>query len=884
MSSARGFLFAIALLAFLVSHTARAKSPEPDKQAGRERPGPPRTDRYGDPLPERAVARFGTTRFRTGGHLASAAVSPDGRFLALAERTIRLLSARTGKEIRRLQDDRLGTPNLGFSPDGSMLAAVGSTGRIDLWEVATGKQVRQLNTVHTGLASFVFSANGKVLAAVNKGLLNNSVHAWDVATGTELGRFDPVQKYNIRLALSPDGTTLASAGQYVPREGNDRRQDTNQTVQLWDVATGKERRRLKVGTGSATATVFSPDGKTVITADGAAALSVWSVATGKQLRRFAGRRGIGASLDLSPDGKTLAAGTPDGTIQRWHTGTGRRRGLWRPPGKLRLSGFHFTRDGKALAWAIDGQCVVLWDVFSGKLLSREGGHRSAVRTLAFARDGNSVVSVGADGEACVWAVATGKETRRISLQDDESTRDGMPRSSEFALPPAMRRESSAFAISPDGRYVLAGGRFNVPLGLWELATGQEVCEFEARPRYEGIAAAFSPDGAVLAAEDMDWQTRTPAVRLWDVATGQELRRLKGWGGDLSCLAFSPDGKALATSNRVRPRGVGALLWEVRLWSVATGKELRVVNTTDSGVFALAFLPDGKTLALGEAGGAIVLWDASRGKEIRRFGGDGFVTAPLVFSPDGRALAVASFQHYGAESKVRLWEVASGTLRQEFSGHEGMVTALAFSPDGRALATGGSDTTVLMWDLAGGPRFARAATLSAKDLEGLWSALADTDGRAGFRAICRLAAAPRDAVPCLKQRLRAVWKAGPDSQEIDTLIAQLDDKKFEVREQATRELQSLGKAAAPALGKFLRGKASPEARRRAQQALNNLEAPGDSPEMLRVLRALEVLERIGTPEARQILETLSKGRPTARETQEAKASLERLDKRPTSRPR
>ena len=170
---------------------------------------------------------------------------------------------------------------------------------------------------------------------------------------------------------------------------------------------------------------------------------------------------------------------------------------------------------------------------------------------------------------------------------------------------------------------------------------------------------------------------------------------------------------------------------------------------------------------------------------------------------------------------------------------------------------------------------RPLQLSAKELEALWTDLGSEDAPRGYRAICSLRAGTQ-ALAFFRERLRPAPPA--DSGRVARLIADLDDERFAVREKATTELEKLGKEIEPALHKALQGKPSLEVRRRIDRLLEKLESAAPSPEQLRLLRALEVLEHIGTPEARELLRTLAKGASGARLTQEAKASLDRLANR------
>jgi hypothetical protein len=202
-----------------------------------------------------------------------------------------------------------------------------------------------------------------------------------------------------------------------------------------------------------------------------------------------------------------------------------------------------------------------------------------------------------------------------------------------------------------------------------------------------------------------------------------------------------------------------------------------------------------------------------------------------------------------------------------------VEAVAFAPDGRTLATASSDTTALVWRTFGGTP-PRPAAAPAEDPDRLWATLAGDDAAKAYEAAGVLAAAPEQAVPVLAERL-------PPAPAVPLRAAQwladLDSEQFKVREKATAELEALGEQAEPGLRRILRGSPSPELRRRAEALLEKLERRGPSPDRLRALRAVEVLEQIGTSRARRVLQALAQGAPEALLTLEAKASLQRLAK-------
>jgi hypothetical protein len=225
--------------------------------------------------------------------------------------------------------------------------------------------------------------------------------------------------------------------------------------------------------------------------------------------------------------------------------------------------------------------------------------------------------------------------------------------------------------------------------------------------------------------------------------------------------------------------------------------------------------------------------------------------------------------------VRVVEVASGRTRLLLSGHRASPTKLVFAPDGKTLASGGDDNVIYLWDVTGARAKGGPARDALKNQGACWEALAGADAIRAGDALGILIASPESAVPFLKERLRRVEPL--DKKRLAELIADLDADSFENREAASHELAQLGERACGALRQALQDRPSAEAKNRIKELLDKVEMRPAQPEVLQSLRAIEVLEHIGTPEARRLLETLASGADDARITLDAKASLKRLGK-------
>jgi DNA-binding beta-propeller fold protein YncE len=450
------------------------------------------------------------------------------------------------------------------------------------------------------------------------------------------------------------------------------------------------------------------------------------------------------------------------------------------------------------------------------------------------------------------------------------------------------------AVFASDRNVVASALGERIVELWDAYNGKTIRRLEL-PEQKGQAAA--PDGGILTVE---------------------------LGVNPSIGAFSSDGSLLAVKSGHR----------VELFDLATGKSRvsiplesaggRTLPTNSPRVLAL----NGTVLATAWFSNTISLWDLNTGKRILELVGKEGTVSAISFSPEGRILASCTGswgkrgfnvkgRDYG-DHNIQLWVPSTGDRLLTIKGHTDNVRSVTYSPDGRFLVSGGEDNTIRVWEAVTGQQLLRwdmseivnevavspdntkvAAVLhdgsvtllpiddrqtdkARPQLDGdafdrLWHSLGSENAAAAHTAVRDLSESGGEPAARIGKRLKAVPAAPP--ADIYRLIADLGTDDFDRREAASKGLAALGPQAESGLRKALKETDSDEVRARIRPLLKALdEWVVTDPDMLRALRAIWVLERIGTPEARAVLEDLAKGAPEARQTQEAKNALDFLDKR------
>ncbi len=841
-----------------------------------DEPGPQepirKLDSDGRPLPEGAVRRLGSRRFRVEGRSDFALPTPDGKHILIhpepslssyAAQGLFLMDAETGLRVRAFDQSRRVAKGqsqaairpAAFSPDGKKLYALGWT------KLAESKP------------EFFVWANAE-------NPCERAVLVWEVETGklVEEWAFPAGKEIDpslVGLNVSPDGKKLyvfgsikfdrTLAGQLRAVPG----------IHVLDTQTGKT---MQTWEGAGQPAGFTADGKDLITFRRDAPVTAFDPETGKSVRTFK-LDGFVSSVALSNDGKTVAAvglnGHPDKTttceIKLWDAATGREIRSLTVDAKAAqnwTARLAFAPDGKTLVLATWSGRILRWDLSNGAALPEWTGHRGAVADLLVRPGTSEFVSVGAtDGAICRWDAATGKAFTKTDAYVGQV----------------------AVARTPDGKGMAAvdtAGR----LELWNLETGKITKTLQSPGRGLHLLA-FAPNGKELVVA-----AQTGPNTVWDVSSGTKVGEFEPppkkdpkadeyyW----STLGFSPDGRHLVGGKF--GRGTWAwtwpekkLLWhEAKEWECCAFPDAETVvgsdwhDKTDArdldsgnskmalpfGAAHIAYSPDRRRMVSAHLDGAWRVRDAAgralhEAKEFQ-------VAWSVAFSPSGWLMAVAG------DKSVRVYDTASWKQVAHFDGHEGTIRTVFFGADDSTLiSSSAEDGTALVWSLK------PPAGREPPDPAQLWDDLAGREPSVS-RAVWAAAQHPDMAV----KLFRAKWpvpKDPVDPARIRKLIGDLDSTQFEAREAAEAALLKMGRVAETELRKAVADTTSGEVKQRGGRILDRwspLEVAEYSAEEARELRAVWALEIAATPEAGKLLGEWAKAKVGTRLCEEAAAARKR----------
>ena len=425
---------------------------------------------------------------------------------------------------------------------------------------------------------------------------------WDPWEQVLQGHFDRVNS----VAFSPDGNHVVSGS-------------TDNTVHIWNVATGKSEAELKGHSGSVNSVTFSPDGSHIVSGSDDNTMCIWNVVTGESEAKLKGYSDGINSIIFSPDGSRVVSGSNGSTVHIWNVATGELEAELRGHSR-RVYSVIFSPDGNHILSGSFDNTVRIWNVATGKCEAELKGHSHGVNSIIFSPDGLNVLSPSFDNTVYIWNLVTGK------CEGEQKGQKGY-----FGC------KSSDIFSHDFSRLVYMGN--NNTMCIWNVVTLKS--EAELRGHSGPIhSVAFSPDGSHLASRSDDG-----TVRIWNVATGKTEAVLWGHSGQANSVVFSPDGSRVASESGGNT---------IRIWNVAKAETEALLKGHSDSVFSVVFSPDGSHVASGSMDHTVRIWNVAMSESEAVLKGHSGEVNSVAFSSDGSHVVSAS-----ADSTIRIWNIATG---------------------------------------------------------------------------------------------------------------------------------------------------------------------------------------------------------------------------------
>lgn len=468
----------------------------------------------------------------------------------------------------------------------------------------------------------------------------------------------------------------------------------------------------------------------------------------------------------------------------------------------------------------------------------QGGHTLTVSDLDVSPDGRWLASVGRDRSLRIWNLATGERAHRIH---------------------AHGNWCQTVRYSPDGKLLATGG-LDRRIRFWNPLTGDP--QGELTEHLNGVhALAFSPDGGRLVSGGRD-----KLIRIWNLARREQTAELPvgdGWIQSIEFIAAEGPPRFATLAGRDRP---------LRVWSLDQAELSHAIEAfarPEGTLQTMRASPDGRTMAVGVAN-LVELWHPLEKMRMLVLAAHTADVAALAYSPDGRLLATG-----GVDNRIHIWEVDTGKQLAALDGHRGWVSSLVWTRDMKHLVSGSADASIIVWNVPTALWY-RQNQPAAPDADACWKMLASANPTEAYFALYSLAADPERAHEQLHARLKPATAMDDPLVGVHHWLDQLDHDEFHEREQAARRLQGVLPDLHSLLEERLRQTDSEEVRVRLRRLLAQEVATREQPaDVLRLLRSIQLLERIADVRAVALLETLASGAAGARSTQDARRAVSRL---------
>lgn len=560
---------------------------------------------------------------------------------------------------------------LGITPDGNFLVTGGDDSTVRVWEVNTAKQMRVFqghqkrdasDSPSKGVTAIAIRKDGKQIAS---GSADGAMRIWDLTTIDHHKALGEAGDSLWIVAYSPDGKKLAAAG-------------SDKTIRVYNAETYKLEATLSGAKSPITSLAFFPDSNKLASAGGDMVVVIWDVAKGSVVKELTGHESAILGLAISDDGKRIITGSADRTIRCFSPEV--EKALWTWTTRSAVCSVAIQRGAKQIAAGLADGSLMIVDI-SGpnpKDTSSLASHVAGVSCLAFSEDGERLASVGGDGNLCIWTVGE-KGTLSKLVKFEGQGKAGMAGVS-FPL--------TGVAFARDSRYVASVGADGI-VRIWDIVAKCESRSLHGHTDWV-TSVAFSPDGRSIASVGVD---KDKKVRIFDLPPFES----NASGGHLlpvNAVAVSPDGKIAATA---------ATDQTIKLWDIATGKDVGTLIGDSDKPFAITFLGNDALVMGGgiehQFNGHLHFWGTKTLRHLKVVN-TGEVYC-LVANHDGSKAAAWAAKPSGSnDSQNHVFEIydKEGKLLSSLTDKDRKVKAVTFSLDLEWAVAGDDKGNIGIWDL------------------------------------------------------------------------------------------------------------------------------------------------------------------------------------------
>jgi WD40 repeat protein len=580
------------------------------------------------------------------GKVTAIAVTPDGRLLVSGSEDgmLKAWDVATGQEVRSLKGHEAQVDSIVVTPDGKLLVTAADDGMLKVWNLVSWEEVCQLqgekSRIHaeaTGPAGSAWVTSGLAITPDGKVLILTPSEAtpqfWEIGSWRSVGILMPATIAGKPVAVMPDGERVVFKSAH--------------EAKMVDLS-GKEILAFPSYDPPFTpmAIAITPDGKLLISGADNGTLTIWESSTAKEKWSIGGHKGWIRAVAVTPDGMSVISGGDDKVVRVWNLETGREESA--------LTGH--TSEVNAVATAPNGELafscssdrtVKIWDLKSGQRAMSSPPHADEVSAVVVTPDSRVAISASFDGTLKLWEVNTARELGLLGAHTQRVKRVG------------------AVAVTPDGKHAISASHDGT-LKVWDIASRRELKSLKGRSA-RFTAVATEPSGVSVISADNDG-----ALRLWNLTTGEEVWSLQDqvdrWARQ---LAVTADGKLLISPSRDRT---------LKVRELASGRELRSMRGHSAEVHGVAVTPDGKWIISASHDKTLKVWELESGREVRTLVGHRNCVLAVAAIPDGKR--VVSVSH---DCTVRVWDLSEGNVIATFTADAAMYGCAVASDGGTVVA-------------------------------------------------------------------------------------------------------------------------------------------------------------------------------------------------------